>query len=549
MKRRKKEKQQRRRVEVNVQQLDQIVDKTSHELLSDSERDLLKTSIHAMAARLSPRPQTSEKAKELLNSGNGDGDNGAGEDSDGAAGSPKAAKKPRPGHGRNGAAEYTGATIIPVPHPELTPKCVCPGCHKGKVYELKDPRPLVRILGMPPIQATVYELQRLRCNLCGEIYTASAPAGVGEDKYDATVASMLGLLKYGSGMPWYRIEKLQQQMGIPLPQSTQWELVDEAAQAMQPVHEELTRQAAQGEVLHHDDTTVRILDDVVRPEEHGEDRTGLHTTGIVSKLGEHVIALFVSGPQHAGENMGDLLQQRQEGLAAPVLMSDALSHNDPKVDPGVELLLSNCLTHGRRQFVDVFESFPDECRHVIVKLGKVYWHDEQARQRGLDPQQRLSFHQEHSGPVMDELKKWMEAQLDEKKTEPNSGLGKAIKYFLKRWHRLTLFLQHPGAPLDNNVVERALKKSVLHRKNALFYRTLNGARVGDLFMSLIHTCELNGVNTFDYLTELKRHAVELRANPTAWMPWNYRANLASGELARASPTEPQTERPTDRRPA
>ena len=80
-------------------------------------------------------------------------------------------------------------------------------------------------------------------------------------------------------------------------------------------------------------------------------------------------------------------------------------------------------------------------------------------------------------------------------------------------------------PLDNNVVERALKKAILHRKNSLFYKTLHGAQVGDLYMSLIHSCELNGANPFDYLSELLRHAEELKANPPEWMPWNYRETL------------------------
>jgi len=126
---------------------------------------------------------------------------------------------------------------------------------------------------------------------------------------------------------------------------------------------------------------------------------------------------------------------------------------------------------------------------------------------------------------MSGLHQWLNTQFEEKRVEPNSGLGKAFKYLLTHWNKLTLFLRHPGAPLDNNICERALKKAVLHRKNALFYKTLNGAQVGDLFMSLIHTCELNQVNPFDYLNEAQRHPLELRANPAAWMPWNYREQL------------------------
>jgi hypothetical protein len=127
---------------------------------------------------------------------------------------------------------------------------------------------------------------------------------------------------------------------------------------------------------------------------------------------------------------------------------------------------------------------------------------------------------------MEKLHRWLEAQLAERKTEPNSGLGKAITYLLRHWKALTTFLREAGAPLDNNICERALKRAVLHRKNALFYRTLHGAEVGDLFMTLIHTCQLCGANSFDYLTELLRHASGLAAKPAEWMPWNYRETMA-----------------------
>jgi transposase len=172
--------------------------------------------------------------------------------------------------------------------------------------------------------------------------------------------------------------------------------------------------------------------------------------------------------------------------------------------------------------VDVAANFPEECRYVLETLGKVYLIDAETRQRQLSPESRLLFHQEHSAPLMDELRQWMEARFAEHKTEPNSGLGKAISYLQRHWTKLTLFLRQPGAPLDNNIAERMLKKAILHRKNALFYKTMKGAQVGDLFMSLIHTCELNKVNPFDYLTELLRHPAELTARPAEWMPWNYR---------------------------
>jgi hypothetical protein len=127
---------------------------------------------------------------------------------------------------------------------------------------------------------------------------------------------------------------------------------------------------------------------------------------------------------------------------------------------------------------------------------------------------------------MDQLHSWLEIQLTEAKTEPNSGLGKAISYLLNHWPALTLFLRESGAPLDNNLCERALKKAILNRKNALFYRSPNGAMVGDLFMSLIHTYELNGINPLHYLTELQRCKAEVTHAPAKWMPWNYAETLA-----------------------
>ena len=206
-------------------------------------------------------------------------------------------------------------------------------------------------------------------------------------------------------------------------------------------------------------------------------------------------------------------------------MCDALSRNLPKLPKPLETIVGNCLAHARRHFVEVVPNFPEPCRHVLERLGEVYGYDAQAEARGLSPQERLLFQQEHSQPVVDKLNAWLQAQFDEKRVEPNSGLGTAIAYVLRHWDRLTLFLRQAGAPLDSNLVERAQKKCILHRKNSLFYKTENGAEVGDLFMSLIHSCELNDANPFDYLIELQKHSVELARNPAVWMPWNYHETL------------------------
>jgi hypothetical protein len=165
---------------------------------------------------------------------------------------PKSGDKPK-GHGRNGALSYIGATKIKISHESLKPGDGCPKCQKGKVYASVAPRRLVRIVGQAPLGAKVYEMENLRCNLCLEVFTAQAPEGVGDKKYDETSGSMIALLKYGTGFPFYRLEHLQGSVGIPLPASTQWEIVHEVAGIVQPAHRELIRQGAQGEVLHNDD--------------------------------------------------------------------------------------------------------------------------------------------------------------------------------------------------------------------------------------------------------------------------------------------------------
>ncbi len=426
------------------------------------------------------------------------------------------------GHGRKGARDFPGAQRRPVEHPALKSAAPCPSCAKGKLHELKTPSRIVRITAQPMFPATIWEMSRLRCNLCGQVFTAPAPPEALLGKYDPKVGFMLGLMRFGSGLPHYRMEKMQMDFGVPLPQSTQWELMEQSARDLEPVHKELVTVAAAAELLHNDDTTMRVQS--LKKEKSGSERTGIFTTSMVAKVGDRHVALFFTGGNHAGENLDLLLQNRAAGLGKPIQMCDALSRNRSKE---FEVLIANCIPHGRRNFVDVAENFPEECRQVLESLGAVFKNDAQTKKLNLNPEQRLRYHQKRSRPAMEGLHTWMREQMDQKKVEPNSGLGEAIDYMLNHWEPLTLFLRVAGAPLSNNICERALKMSILHRKNSMSYKTENGARVGDLFMSLIHTCRLNQVNPFDYLNALQRHASAVMQNPGRWLPWNYSQAIAA----------------------
>lgn len=448
-------------------------------------------------------------------------------------GPPKDKPKTRPrrkGHGRRGHRQYTGARRVSVPHETLKPGVLCPQCQKSKVRVLPEPAIAIEITAQPPVAAVIHELERLRCDGCGQVFTAATPPEVKPEKYDASVGVMVGLMRYGSGMPFYRLERLQESLGVPLPSSVQWEQALQSVVALEPILDHLTYLGAQATVFYNDDTSMRVrqLRQEIQADPQSE-RTGIFTSGLVCDGLEHPIRLFFTGRKHAGENLARVLEQRDQGLPTPLHMCDGLTRNDPK---GHATRPCNCGIHARRNFVDIRGAFPAECQRVVESFAAIYRVEAQCMAQQMDPHQRLQLHQEQSQPVLENLKGWFVEQIHTKQVEPNSGLGQAINYMLKRWDPLTRFLREPGAPLDNNVAERLLKTSILHRKNSLHYRTTRGAQVGDLFMSVIQTCRANAANPFDYMLAAVRNAKRVIADPASWLPWNYKQSLAALELSR-----------------
>jgi hypothetical protein len=449
-------------------------------------------------------------------------------------------KRRAKGHGRIPASAYPNAEVVFVRHETLHVGDTCPDCACGRLHSLPEPARSIRIIGQPPLVAVGHDCERLRCGGCGGVFTAQAPIEAQGPKYSDSAAAMIALMHYGTGMPFNRLAHLQRNLQTPVPATTQWEVVRDHAEQLRPVLDALKDCAADGEVLHTDDTYVRILDLMGKRRAEllkagkleSPDRTGLFTTGVVAKTDQGPIVLFFTGRQHAGENLDDLLDERDTALHAPVLMSDGLSRNEPG---NHDVVLSNCTAHGRRHIVDEANDFPAECRHVLEQLAIVFRNEATTKKLGLTPEQRLELHQRESGPVMDALKQWLDEQLARKLVEPNSGLGQAYRYLLARWGPLTLFLRVPGAPIDNNICERALKMAIRLRKTSLFYKSLRGANVGDLYMSLIFTAEMNGENSFEYLLALIEHESELEESPSAWLPWTFRATLEarSASLKRA----------------
>ena len=431
-------------------------------------------------------------------------------------------KEPKPhprgnNNGRNGVKDYPLAPVIEHKHDGLVAGDRCPECDIGKLYEYA-PGVYIRITGSTPLSAVIHQTEKLRCNACLKIFEANFE-GKNAPKYDEKAKAITALFKYRAAFPFHRLEKIQKQLLTPMPASTQWDLMEDLVNDIWPIWGELLKTAPQGNLFNQDDTVGKIislmLDNKKNP---NKKRKGIYTSCIMSELADKKkITLFFTGHKYSGENLTELLA-KHDHVIPPTVMSDALRSNKITIKEIIEAL---CLSHGRRKFFDLGNYAQKEADSVLELIKTVYTTDREAKEKNLSPEERLLLHQEKSAPAMAKLKEWCEKVFEEKKVEPNSMLGNAIKYMLKHWDGLTCFLRVPGAPLDNNILERELRQAVLNRKNWYFYKTLMGALVGDVILSVIKTCEQNNVAPFHYLVWVQQNKEEVAKNPELFLPWNY----------------------------
>lgn len=442
-----------------------------------------------------------------------------------AASRPKTIK---PGHGRMSHTVYEAYTEIVLSIDGFKSGDNCPLNYCGGklyVFEPKQPRVLVRIVGQPIAEVRKIIIERLRCNLCDYLIQAEIPTWVGAQKYDAAFKAWVVLQKYYVAVPFYRQENFQRLLDFPLPDATQWDLTEQVASPCYPLFKELVVDSANGELTHHDDTRV-VIQEIIKENQQNPDRkrTGMFTSGFISMNGDHKIALFFNGSNHSGENITAMLAKRCPTKSPIIQMCDALSCNIAK---NIETITCHCLSHGFRKFEELLEDISTPCLTIMRLLSTAYHNDDQTTQ--MSKLARLHYHQEHSQPAMELLQRYMQALFDEKMIEPNSDMGAAVKYMQKHWHKLTKFLTVAGAPMCNNIVERALKIAIRNRKSAMFYRTRYSAHIGGMLTSIIYTCVLNHVDPYKYLIAVQQNAAAILKNPRQWLPWNYKQHFIPPE--------------------
>ena len=352
--------------------------------------------------------------------------------------------------------------------------------------------------------------------------------------------AVFAVSRYALGLPFYRVQGSQAMLGVPVADATQWDQIEQVGDWSYGGCAYLERFAAQGERISQDDTAVRIVSLMEENRQRraaaealgrsrSTERPGMFPTALVVQVGERTICLYSSGRSHAGENLKALLEQRQASLDKPLVMSDALSRHEANADG---LMRCHCLAHGRRQCSDLEDVFPTECQVVIEALTQVFDHEDEARDQQMSPTDRLTYPQASRQPIMDELKHWLQQRFDDRLVEPKSTGGKAIASMQAHWETLTRFVSIPGAPLENHVVERALKRFIRQRKHSLLYRTEPSASIASVLTRVIATCLYAGVNALESLVALQEHRAEVCADPSAWLPWTSATSRASPEDTR-----------------
>ena len=403
----------------------------------------------------------------------------------------------------------------------------CPGCSAGKLYKY-TPAVLLRVKGNAPLSCDKHLAEQMRCNGCGEIYTAPLPEHVTADgprdqQYGYSARSVMAIGKYFAGSPFYRQEHINGLLGGPIAASTIFDQCEKVANALNPVFKAIKRTAANASVFYLDDTTNRILDatPVMKKSRDGRQRlrSGIYTSAVLAiDADERRLVLFQTNIGHAGEFMQEIFSARDPTRAPPMLMSDALSANHVVGHTFDKCL---CNAHGRRGFVELIEQSPDEIVHALELYQHAWVNEAHCVDQAMDTHQRRDYHREHSLPPMQQLLEWCNEKLGDDTVEPNSNLGKAMQYYIRHFDGLSAFCHLPGAPVDNNEIQRLIKLIVRARKNSLFFKTTVGADISDIITSTLAICNENNVNAFEYLNAVQRNQLSVKASPEKWLPWNY----------------------------
>jgi hypothetical protein len=488
-----------------------------------------------------------------------------GDDGNGPEPEPIGDRKPRKGHGRNGASAFRAAQHYFYTLALGMIGAVCTACQFEKMYRYRE-KIIIRIVGQPMFRAEQHHHEQARCRNCGRVVRADGRAcvheGVGTEyiRYDWSACAMLLFMHYTGGDPFKRLESHHEGWGVPMPDANQWEVVDKADDLLLPLYRELEQHAIERATNFRIDDTGSMVITLKRQIEAelaalravGKStkgvRTGINATGIYWETPDGPVVLYYTGRHHAGEIIDQVLSRRLASRPTLVKCTDGASKNFDHAHAG-KLVEASCNAHALLKFRDLKDKYPAEYAEAGKAYSAVFDNDDAAKALELSPVDRMLYHRQHSTPLMLQLKKMCEEKIASRSVEPNSPLWEPVTFILNQWERLTLFCEAPGVPLDTNLVEQALITPVRYLAGSFNYHTENGAVVGDHAMSLIATARAHGVEPVAYLTECLRSHEDLAKRPEHYLPWVYRARNGDADApARSVEPEPNDARLRDLAP-
>ena len=427
------------------------------------------------------------------------------------------------GHGRRALINTSIAEFIThdgTSHKQGEP---CPHC-SGNLSK-GNARKTTVISGQALLRVSVHISEAVECKTCGFEDVAPLPEKLAQEcigRYHMGAISVLAYFRYFCGFASHRLDAASKHLSLRVPESTQWDLFEKAANLLLPLLKHLKKKIANSSLLWMDHTHNHILaEEADRRELRNQGdknvRIGMNTSCYLARQSDGtLLAFYHTGPIDAGQYLKKLLEARKENMGPLVVACDALSSNLSQVHPDV--CLAVCNAHARRQLVDLGTHLPQKGREILALYKSIFKNDKIANTLGA--KERLEFHITHSLPLMLRIRELALAEILSDRRLPTGEITKAFAYILRHFENLSAFCRIEQAPLHTNDVERALKKSILHRKNSLFFQTTTGASVGDLMVSLFMTAHLNGISPVWYLTTLLCNAHKVKSDPEKWLPWN-----------------------------
>jgi transposase len=427
------------------------------------------------------------------------------------------------GHGRRRLSHISSAELVfhhGTKHQKGSP---CPCCNN----KLSDghKRKTTVISAQALLKISIHTNDTVECKSCGFAESAPLPEKLAQEcigRYHMSAIAVLAYFRYFCGFASHRLDVASAHLSVRAPESTQWDLFESAANLLMPMFKHLKKKIANSSLIWMDHTHNHILsEEKERRQQRNESdtkiRIGMSTSCFLSRLNDgKCIALYHTGPIDAGQYLREVLKFRKDKSGPLVVACDALASNLKQNHSDLKLAL--CNAHARRQFVELGKNLPKNGRQILALYKIVFKNDKIAN--NLDSKSRLEYHITHSLPLMLRMRDLALTELLSDTRLPTGEITNAFAYFIRHFENLCAFCKIENAPLHTNDVERALKKSILHRKNSLFFQTPTGAAVGDLMTSLCMSAHLNSISPVWYLTKLLCNAHSVKLDPEKWMPWN-----------------------------